>query len=47
MVEVLKVKILEHLDDLDHLDHLSVYLNVIPRIIGTYVARSFGVPTLM
>ncbi len=46
-VEVLKVKSLEHLDHLDHLDHLQFYLNVIPKIIGTYVARSPGVPTLM
>jgi len=44
VLEALGVKILEHLE---HLEHLKDYLNVIPRMIGTYVARSPGVPTLM
>ena len=42
--EVLQVTTLEHLE---HLEHLENYRNVIPRMIGTYVARSPGVPTLM
>jgi hypothetical protein len=46
VLRVLRVSHFEHLEHPEHLEHLP-YRNVIPRMIGTYVARSPGVPTLM
>ena len=49
VLRVLRVSHFEHPEHPEHPEHLEhlPYRNVIPRMFGTYVARSPGVPTLM